>query len=63
VDTYTVPATGVYQLTADGAQGGGTLNESAGGLGADVGGDVTLTAGTASDVMQVAQNSYFPVVR
>jgi hypothetical protein len=41
----------------------GTLNESAGGLGADVGGDVTLTAGTSSDVMQVAQNSYFPVVR
>ena len=39
--TYTVPTTGIYDIVAYGAQGGG----GAGGLGAEIGGDVSLTAG------------------
>jgi hypothetical protein len=47
---FTVPATGTYQIIAFGAQGGNvtsTFNGSigAGGLGAEIGGNFTLTAG------------------
>ena len=49
--TYTVPATGVYDMVAYGAQGGAGANVVAGGLGAKVGGDVMLTAG---EVLQIA---------
>ena len=42
--TFTVPETGVYNLLAFGAQGGGG-NTGIGGLGAEVGGDFNLTAG------------------
>ena len=45
--TFTAPATGVYDLVAYGAQGGG----AGGGLGAEIGGDLTLTAG---ETLQIA---------
>jgi hypothetical protein len=43
---FTVPSTGVYQITADGAQGGDGGDMATGGLGALDSGDVSLTAGT-----------------
>ncbi|MGO9601589.1 MAG: hypothetical protein ACLP7Q_26730, partial [Isosphaeraceae bacterium] len=42
---YQVPTTGIYDITAFGAAGGASLGISAGGLGAEVGGDFALTAG------------------
>jgi PEP-CTERM motif len=47
VQTFDVTTTGVYDITAYGAQGGGGFPMvGAGGLGAEIGGDVTLTAGS-----------------
>ncbi len=47
--TYTVPATGIYDIVAYGAQGGPDTASSTGpvpgGQGAEIGGDVMLTAG------------------
>ena len=59
VVTYTVPTTGLYQVTAFGAQGGGSTAIAGpagaiagpGGLGAEIGGDFNLTAG---EVLQIA---------
>ncbi|HEY2541183.1 MAG TPA: PEP-CTERM sorting domain-containing protein [Stellaceae bacterium] len=50
---FTVPTTATYQILAFGAQGGNTLGVSAGagGLGAEIGGDVDLTAG---ETLQIA---------
>jgi hypothetical protein len=48
-DTYVVPTTGVYFITADGAQGGSS-GAAAGGLGAEISGAVQLTA---RDVPQI----------
>ncbi len=48
--TYTVPVTGTYDIVVEGAQGGNRV-ASSGGLGAQVGGDLTLTAGTVLDVV------------
>jgi hypothetical protein len=50
--TYTIPTTGVYDIVAAGAQGGtdGT-GLGTGGLGAVIGGDVLLTAGTVLDIV------------
>ena len=55
LQTYTAPVTGTYDITAWGAQGGdfqtgcrasgGCLLYNAGGLGAKIGGDVSLKAG------------------
>src|SRR5208337_4519307 len=47
---YTVPVTGTYDITAAGAQGGAgdTWN---GGLGAQIGGDISLTAGTVLEIV------------
>ncbi len=47
--TYTVPVTGLYDIEAIGASGGAGINK--GGLAADVGGDVKLTAG---EVLSIA---------
>jgi PEP-CTERM motif len=44
VQTYTVPVSGYYQVSAAGASGGGSFNTS-GGLGASAGGTVLLFAG------------------
>lgn len=44
--TYTVPTTGLYQITAYGAQGGSVVFPTGvgqGGLGAEISGDFTLT--------------------
>ncbi len=52
VQTYTVPTTGLYDITAFGAQGGTNPNAvSDGGLGAEVIGAVRLTQGTVLDVV------------
>jgi hypothetical protein len=44
--TWTVPVTGLYDLTAYGARGGGF-----GGYGAEIGGDIELSAGTVLSVV------------
>jgi hypothetical protein len=53
--TYTVPKTGLYQIIAFGAQGGNSHSFSggsgAGGLGAEIGGNFSLTAG---EILQIA---------
>ncbi|MBV8091644.1 MAG: PEP-CTERM sorting domain-containing protein [Acetobacteraceae bacterium] len=52
--TFTVPSTDVYRILAFGAQGGGVLAppfSGTGGLGAEIGGDFSLTAG---EVLEVA---------
>lgn len=46
---FTVPATGSYQITAFGAQGGNT-NNGLGGRGAEIGGDFSLTAGEVIEI-------------
>ncbi len=45
VQTFTAPVAGQYQITADGASGGSAHSGGAGGLGAEIGGNFTLTAG------------------
>ncbi len=46
VQTFTAPVAGQYQITADGASGGNeTSGVRVGGLGAEIGGTFTLTAG------------------
>jgi hypothetical protein len=56
LDTFTAPVAGTYRILAFGAQGGNSfLNIGvvlhSGGLGAEIGGDLTLTAG---EVLQIA---------
>jgi hypothetical protein len=52
LQTFMVPTTGTYEITAFGAQGGSGLSGGAvGGRGAEIGGDFTLTAG---EVLQIA---------
>jgi len=47
--TWTVPATGVYRITAFGAEGGSSAG-AAGGFGAEIGGDFSLTSGQVLDI-------------
>jgi hypothetical protein len=49
--TFTVPETGTYQILAFGAQGGSDPFTGAGGRGAEIGGNFSLTAG---EVLQIA---------
>jgi hypothetical protein len=52
IQTYSVPTTGVYNITAAGAQGGQSLYEGvSGGLGAQVGGSISLTAGETLQIV------------
>ncbi len=51
VTTFTIPVSGTYVISATGAQGGSDASGYVGGRGAQVGADVTLTAGT---VLQIA---------
>ena len=51
--SWTVPTNGVYVITAYGAQGGSNLG--AGGLGAEAGGYIPLSAGTLLAVTQAAR--------
>ncbi|MGB7098626.1 MAG: DUF642 domain-containing protein, partial [Xanthobacteraceae bacterium] len=50
IDTFTVPTSGTYVITAIGATGGGLATGYTGGAGAEVEGTFTLTAG---DVLQI----------
>jgi hypothetical protein len=45
IQTFTVQATGLYDITVIGGSGATGFNNAAGGLGADVSGDVMLTQG------------------
>ncbi len=49
-ETYSITSSGTYDITAAGAQGGGSSNDS-GGLGAIIDANVYLTAGTQLDVV------------
>jgi hypothetical protein len=49
VVSFVIPVTGVYDIAAAGARGGGSFNAS-GGFGAIAGGDVFLTAGTTLEI-------------
>lgn len=51
LQTYIVPADGHYELMAYGAQGGDHLTVASGGLGAQIGGDFLLTAGTTLNIV------------
>ena len=44
--TYTITTTTSYEIVAYGAQGGGSFAGQLGGYGAEIGGDITLLAGT-----------------
>jgi hypothetical protein len=48
---YIVPETGTYQIIAWGAEGGGSPGSAVGGLGADIGGDVSLLANTRLEIL------------
>lgn len=47
VEDVSIPVSGIYEITADGAQGG----DPSGGLGATVSGDIYLTAGTTLELI------------
>jgi hypothetical protein len=49
-DTFTVPVTGTYRILAFGAQGGNSLAGGGGGLGAEIGGEFSLTAGETLNI-------------
>ena len=49
IDTWVVPDTGVYDITAFGAEGGYGL--AYGGLGAEIRGSLALTAGTVLSIL------------
>ena len=52
IQSWTVPISGVYAITAYGAQGGGQAHYGwLGGNGAEVGGDIRLTAGTVLNIV------------
>jgi hypothetical protein len=51
VEEYTVEATGLYDITAFGAQGGSGYGGTIGGLGAEIGGEFLLTQGEVLDVI------------
>ncbi len=55
VETYTVEVSGIYDITADGAEGGpgydGSGNTTPGGFGAAVGGDIYLQAGDQLEII------------
>ena len=54
--TYTAPTTGVYDILAFGAQGG-----SGGGLRAEIGGSLMLTAGEVLDIAVRGQGGRFNI--
>jgi len=63
IQTETIAQTGTYQVTATGAGGGSGLDEPsrrAGGAGAEVTGDIYLTAGTVLDIVVGQQGTNAP---
>ena len=64
IQTFTVQTTGVYDITAFGAQGGNaSLGNRTGGLGAEMGGDFTLPAGAVIDVTALIAGGVGQVIR
>ena len=60
ITTYTVGTSGTYEITADGAQGGGSkISNSVGGLGAGVGAEVFLQAGATLEVVVGGEGQSF----
>ena len=51
IDTFTVPTSGTYVITAVGATGGGLATGYTGGAGAEVEGTFTLTAGDVLEIL------------
>src|SRR6185437_10019654 len=51
IETFTVQTSGYYNIVADGAQRGGGVNNSRGGLGAIAGGDIYLKAGATLEIV------------
>jgi hypothetical protein len=49
--TYTITTTASYDVIAYGAQGGGSFSGQLGGYGAEIGGDITLLAGTVLGIV------------
>jgi hypothetical protein len=49
--TYVAPTTGIYDITAYGAQGGSDLNGLGSALGAEIGGNLSLTAGETLTIL------------
>jgi hypothetical protein len=58
--TYTVPATGLYEIDAIGADGGVSFSD-AGGLGAEVSGDFQLTEGEVLSILVGGSGSGAPL--
>lgn len=50
IQSYTIPASGDYDILAEGAQGGGA-SDASGGLGAEAEGDFFFTFGTVLDIV------------
>ena len=48
---YVIPQTGTYQIIAWGAEGGGSPGSAVGGLGAEIGGDISLLANTRLEIL------------
>jgi hypothetical protein len=48
---YVIPQTGTYQIIAWGAEGGGSPGSTVGGLGAEIGGDISLLANTRLEIL------------
>ncbi|MEJ0017209.1 MAG: Hint domain-containing protein [Acetobacteraceae bacterium] len=63
VDSFTVPITGLYDITGYGAQGGtggaGSLGGGAGGLGAQIGGQFSLNQGAILRIIVGGQGGYY----
>jgi hypothetical protein len=58
---YVVPITGVYDIVAIGAEGGGGFGPVLGrGYGAEVGGDIVLEAGTRLEIIVGGEGTYGP---
>lgn len=49
--TFTVPMTGTYDITAFGGDGSGYSSRTPGGLGAEIGSDILLSAGTRLEIL------------
>lgn len=58
IETYDVSTTGIYDITAYGAQGGYAQSGGVGGLGAKIGGDFYLTSGSVLQILTGGEGLY-----
>lgn len=58
IETYDVTTTGIYDITAYGAMGGTGIYSAAGGLGAEIGGDFSLTSGEVLQILTGGGGEY-----